>query len=210
MTTLYFDIETLPAEEKLRPFLERLHKEKCVKDSERGTKLTPELFDTFYRMTAVNGAYGRVYCIGVIKERDGVEIGRTLLCDEEPELLRKFWGICRDVNCYVGHGIRFFDLKFLIQRSIIHKIPFPSISLKRYSDFPVFDTMDQWMCYEGTISLHELAHALSIPSPKEGGIDGSQVYDFFLAGKTQDIHDYCLRDVDTVRAIYQCLKRASS
>lgn len=206
MTILYFDVETLPARDEKIAFLRRLHEEKLAKEADKAIKNTPADFDTYFRSTALSGAHGQVFCTSMIKERDGVEIGRTTLCgEEEKELLKKFWGICRDVNLYVGHNIRSFDLRFLIQRSIINNISYPSISLKRYSDYPVFDTQDQWMMYEGFISLHELAHALDIPSPKDGGIDGSQVYDFYLAGKHQEIQDYCMRDVDTVRAVYKRL-----
>lgn len=207
MTHLYFDIETIPAPDERLPFLKRLHVEKLAKDKELGTTATSPDFDIFYRKTALNAAYGRVFCISMIKEKDGMEIGKTTLCEDEKEILRKFWGICRDVNCFVGHGIRFFDIKFLMQRSIILGIPHTAIPLKKFSDYPVYDIMDQWMSYDGTISLHELAHALSIPSPKEGGIDGSQVYDFFLANKHQEICDYCMRDVETVKSVHQVLRK---
>ena len=40
-------------------------------------------------------------------------------------------------------------------------------------------------------------------SPKSGGVDGSQVYDFYLAGRLQEINAYCLRDVRVTRAIYR-------
>jgi predicted PolB exonuclease-like 3'-5' exonuclease len=47
-----------------------------------------------------------------------------------------------------------------------------------------------------------LAVALGIPSPKDG-IDGSQVAEFFLNGKVNDILEYCKRDVLTTRSVYQ-------
>jgi predicted PolB exonuclease-like 3'-5' exonuclease len=37
----------------------------------------------------------------------------------------------------------------------------------------------------------------------EGGIDGSQVFDFYKAGKLSGIADYCKRDVETTRAVYK-------
>lgn len=206
MTILYFDIETIPAAEKDIPFLRSIHEAKLAKDLEHAsTRPTPEDFDDFYRQTSLNAAYGRVLCIGICKETDGVEMGKTVLSGNEKEMLTKFWGVCRDVQLYVGHGIRFFDLKYLTQRSIINSVPYKEVPLKKFADFPIYDTMDQWMRYEGTISLHELSHCLDIPSPKDGGIDGSQVYDFYLANKQQEIYDYCLRDVETVKAVYKRL-----
>ncbi|KKR48516.1 MAG: hypothetical protein UT84_C0037G0008, partial [Candidatus Curtissbacteria bacterium GW2011_GWA1_40_16] len=33
--------------------------------------------------------------------------------------------------------------------------------------------------------------------------DGSQVYDYFLKGKYNDIYEYCRRDVELSRKIYK-------
>jgi DNA polymerase elongation subunit (family B) len=203
MTILYFDIETIPAAEDKIPLLQRLHSEKLDKEASFGLSQTPEDFDTYHRRTALSGAYGQVFCISLIKEKDGLVMLQKTLQGNEKAILESFWELVRDVNLFVGHGIRFFDLKFLMQRSIIHKIPFSTVNLAKFRDNPVFDTMDQWMSYEGTISLHELALALELPSPKDGGIDGAQVYDFYLAGKYEDICSYCMRDVETVKAIHQ-------
>ena len=52
------------------------------------------------------------------------------------------------------------------------------------------------------ISLDVLTRALGIESPK-GEITGAKVYDFYLAGKVQEIYDYCLRDVQATREIYK-------
>lgn len=203
MTNLFFDIETIPAPEDKKPLLERIHSEKIAKEDELGITSTSRDFDVYYRRTALNGAYGQVFCISYIKERDGEIVAQNTLKGPEPAMLREFWELARDVNCFVGHGIRFFDLKFLMQRSIIHGIPCKTINLAKFRDNPVFDTMEQWMNYDGSISLHELALALGIPSPKDQGIDGSQVYDFFLAGKHEDICLYCMRDVETVRQVFR-------
>jgi len=51
-------------------------------------------------------------------------------------------------------------------------------------------------------SLHTLALALGIASPKEDGICGSQVYDAWLEGRDLQIADYCLGDVECVREIF--------
>jgi predicted PolB exonuclease-like 3'-5' exonuclease len=41
-----------------------------------------------------------------------------------------------------------------------------------------------------------------LKSSKEGGINGSHVYDFFLEGRHEEIADYCMRDVELVRDVY--------
>ena len=58
--------------------------------------------------------------------------------------------------------------------------------------------MDKW----SNKGLEHLALAMGIPTPKEG-IDGSQVNEFFKKGKTKEICEYCVRDVETVREIYK-------
>lgn len=207
MTTLFFDIETIPAHENQIPLLKRLHEEKLAKEKEYGGTNTPEDFEQFYRRTALNGAFGQLFCISMIKQNGSDVVLNTTLQANESAMLTTFWEQVRDVHLFVGHGIRFFDLKFLMQRSIVHKIPYRTVNLAKFRDNPVFDTMDQWMMYDGTISLHELSLALGIPSPKEHGIDGAQVYDFYLAQKYKDICDYCMRDVETVKAIYERLAK---
>jgi predicted PolB exonuclease-like 3'-5' exonuclease len=53
------------------------------------------------------------------------------------------------------------------------------------------------------VSLHKLSLCLGCVSPKEKGIDGSKVYDYFLAGKGDEIAEYCKRDVDATREVYK-------
>ena len=53
------------------------------------------------------------------------------------------------------------------------------------------------------IGLEKLALALGVPSPKDEGIDGSQVAQFFADGKVNDILEYCKRDVQTTRDVYR-------
>src|SRR4051812_22869456 len=113
MTTLFFDIETIPADENQIPLLKRLHEEKLAKEKEFGGTNTHEDFDIFYRRTALNGAYGRLFCISMIKQDGVTTTMQTTLQGDEAAMLKTFWESVRDVHLFVGHGIRFFDLKFI-------------------------------------------------------------------------------------------------
>ena len=63
--------------------------------------------------------------------------------------------------------------------------------------------MREWEKWSNSyIALDALAKILQLSSSKDGGIDGSQVFDFFLAGKYKEIYEYCKRDVELVRQVY--------
>ena len=112
----------------------------------------------------------------------------------------------RDVDLFVGFNVLDFDLKFILQRSVVNRVaPSRSISFRRFQQEPVYDVMREWEGWStrDSISLDTLSRALGMESPKSGGVDGSQVYDFYLAGRLQEIYDYCLRDVRVTRAIYR-------
>ena len=51
------------------------------------------------------------------------------------------------------------------------------------------------------IGLDMLAKALGFESPKTE-LDGSKVYDYHQAGRDREIYDYCMRDVEVTRSIY--------
>jgi predicted PolB exonuclease-like 3'-5' exonuclease len=105
----------------------------------------------------------------------------------------------------VGHNLFDFDLPFIYKRSVIHCVrPTVELPFIRYRSQPIFDTMHQWNKWSPRkyISLDRLAKVLDMESSKGQGIDGSRVYDKFCAGCHQEIADYCMRDVEIVRAIY--------
>jgi predicted PolB exonuclease-like 3'-5' exonuclease len=63
---------------------------------------------------------------------------------------------------------------------------------------------ERWS-FGSKVSLDRLAQVLNLPSSKEQGITGARVYELYLAGEYQAIHDYCLRDVALTRRIYKRL-----
>lgn len=106
---------------------------------------------------------------------------------------------------FIGHYIGKFDLKFLWQRAVIlgikppFKLPFYGRHGKDY-----YCTMEAWAGYRETISQDNLCKALGIEGKPEG-IDGSKVWDFYKAGKIEDIEAYNRDDVEKVRMIYNRL-----
>jgi hypothetical protein len=209
MKTLFLDIETLPADEASRDALAYLYERKQEKSRKKaGTKegaampgtADAEDFEQFLLRTSFDGAFGRILCIGYAVDDGPVDA----LTGDECDILVRFWDLARSASRYVGHNVMDFDLRFIYQRSIVCGVrPSVNLSFARYRSDPIYDTMKEWVKWSSTsVGLEHLALALGIPTPKEG-IDGSQVFDFYKAGKLDEIADYCKRDVETTRAVYK-------
>lgn len=196
---LFLDIETLPAHEDSHEVLKFIFEKKKYKE-----KID---FEQFLLGTSFDGSFGRILCVGYAENDE-----QTKVLDgsqNESEMLQCFWDIAKDKNLFVGHNVIDFDMKFIFQRSIILGIKPPknhrSMSFARYRNDPMYDTMWEWSKWSSNkVGLEQLAMSMGIPTPKKG-IDGSQVYDFYKAGKIQEILDYCKRDVETTRLIYKKL-----
>lgn len=208
MIKLFLDIETLPGDETLRERIEaevqpprNISRPERIKQWEEEEKLLD--VEKKYRGTSLKGHLGRILCIGYIKEIDGSS-SEDVITGDEPGILKKFWDIARDVDLFVGFNILEFDLKFIMQRSIICGVkPSLEVSFARYRKDQVYDVMEEWgMWGRDYISLDELCKSLGVESPKSD-LDGSKVYDYYLAGRQQEIYDYCLKDVRATRELYR-------
>lgn len=193
---LFFDLETIPASDNFR---------KAAIESEKSkwrNKDITEDEEALYRASALSGNFGRIFCIGYALDDKPAQI----IKGEEGDILSRWWEIAASATKFVGHNIINFDIPFLYKRSIIHKCsPTQLLPIKNFETENIYDTDKQWnrWLYQSSIKLHHLAIALGLPSSKEDGIDGSQVYDFYLKSKYQEIYDYCKRDVELTRKIYK-------
>ena len=198
---IYLDVETLPPEKD----------DPLVKECAARASCEEE-----FRKLALDGAYGRLLCVGlVVEEGDRITqrgvIGRSRSTREfhldESRTLRAFWKLVKDFNprrdLLVGFNLLDFDLPFICTRSVIKQIrPSFDVCFARFRSRPVFDVMWEFCRWRHRIKLDELAKILGLESSKQHGVDGGSVYDLFLAGRHQEIADYCLRDVELVRKIY--------
>ena len=199
---LFLDIETLPAPGDKMELIKSFWEESRKRYDTKETKGIND-FDTYFRNTSFQGEFGRILCVGYAIDDKPTEI----LSGDEKMILQKFWVIAKDADLFIGHNIMDFDLRFIYKRSIINKVrPSKELSFARYRNNPIYDTMCEWEKWgaRGT-SLHKLSIVLGVESPKEEGIDGSKVYDYFLAGKTEEILKYCKRDVEATRAVYNTM-----
>ena len=199
---LFLDIETLPAPGDKIETLKMFHKEAREKSKLRGsTKKTGSDFDTYFRNTSFQGEFGRIFCIGYAIDNEETKA----FSGEETKILKDFWEVARNADQFIGHNVMDFDLRFIYKRSVILGVkPTKDLSFARYRNYPIFDTMREWEKWGAQgVSLHRLCVALGLSSPKEEGIDGSKVYDYYIAGKRDEIVKYCKRDVEATREVYK-------
>jgi hypothetical protein len=202
VTKVFLDAETLPPDES-----------DPLQGCESGSGTDEE-----FRQLALKPEFGRILCIGVIVERDGEIVTRGVLGRDratgrfhldEARILRAFWKLVRDFDdrrdLLVGFNLLDFDLHFICTRSVIRRVrPSIDVCFARYRSRPVYDVMWEFCHWRHRISLDDLAKILGLQSSKNG-ISGDSVYDFFLAGRHEEIADYCMRDVELTRAAYRRL-----
>ncbi len=216
------DIETLPSEcEVMRAAVAaeitppgNMSKADTIAAWEAEKK--PALVDQAMRKTSFDGTYGRILCIGWAVDDGEPE---AFIGDEDNvlfgffERLREALSVTnhgRQVDAdpvFVGHNLSGFDLRFIWQRAVLHKIRPPHAILNACKAKPwdkcIADTMLMWNPdRERRISLDKLCKALGVETSK-GDMDGSKVYDEYKAGNLDKISAYCKADVAATRECYR-------
>lgn len=213
---VYFDIETIPAQNEMITdyVVKALSPPGNYKKQEAIDGWIIENKDKAIGKTSLDGTFGQVVCI-CAAINDG-EVKRFYSHDwqtSEKKIIEEFYKFVLDhyqahkdrLPTFIGHNIINFDLRFIFQRSIILGIkplgciPFDS---KPYGNTHIYDTMTQWAGYRGYQSLDDVCIALGLPL-KPDDIDGSKVWEFVKNGQIDRVVDYCVDDVEKVRAIYK-------
>ncbi len=199
---LFFDIETIPAKDENKEAAVKITLHKITQRNPK-TKITGKLKDFAFRQSAISGDFGRIFCIGYAINDQDIEI----INGTEQEILKEWWEVANQADLFIGHNIMDFDLRFIFKRSIVNNIKpaakHLNLSFARYRNFPIFDTMREWEKWSSSyVSLDSLAKILDLPSSKDD-IDGSQVYDYYLKGKYEEIYTYCKKDVILTREVYK-------
>ncbi len=178
-----------------------------------------------YQLGSLNATSGRVLSIAVqvagipgVETADMRPIERVFGIDEEgneqdeKSLLLDFLAFMKDFNLetdeLVGHNLVSFDLPYIFQRCLVHRIPVqPFVTNGQLCVRQIFDTMQHWWLGNrgGRVSLDDLAWALGLESSKTTEVEGSKVFDLYQAGKLQQIREYNLNDVRLTRKIYERL-----
>jgi hypothetical protein len=218
---IFLDIETIPTQndkliqeirDSIKPPANYSKPETIKKWMEENLEAE---FDKKYRLTALDGLHGEIISIAwAFDDEEPQGIYRDSI--GEDELLARFYNslsFVRDkrgnravINKWVGHYITGFDLRFIWQRSVI-KCVRPSVNIPYNAkpwDNNVFDTKIAWTgasSYSGAGSLDALCKAFDLDG--KGDIDGSKVYDNWLAGNHAEIFEYNKDDVRKCRELYK-------
>ncbi|MDP2585841.1 MAG: ribonuclease H-like domain-containing protein [Candidatus Levybacteria bacterium] len=196
MNKLFFDIETIPSAEE--------HKDMHVGIIKKLDSKKGKTAEEIHEKTSLEGTFGRICCIGIIKEGPTGIIQKDVFFGTEKEILTQFWKAAADVQQFIGHNIWNFDLPFIYKRSIINSVrPRRDINFARYRNLPIYDTQQEWELwgYQKAQKLDTLAKVLGLPTSKDE-MDGSMVWKYHKKGKIADICNYCMKDVELTRQVY--------
>ena len=216
MNKLVFDIETIP-DTKTGRILYQLENKSEKEVAEIMVKKRQE--KTASASTFLPHHLQRVVAISaVLHTRDYFRIGSFgNLESNEADLIEAFFK-CLDkyqpiLVSWNGSG---FDLPVLHYRALLHSVSSPSYwnigdngdasfrwnnYLSRYH-YRHSDLMDILAGYQGRSNAPLTEIALMLGLPGKLGMDGSQVWDYFLQGKLEAIRNYCETDVLNTYLIY--------
>ena len=219
----YIDIETIPkqGEKEAKEIISSsvkapaaMKKQETIDEWHAGVGkyagVKDKAIEDAYRSTSFDGAQGQI-CSIAMAVSDGEIWSKSDKGITERELLIEFTDHIKNESkasrhpFFVGHYISGFDLRFLYQRLVINGVnPMLEIPFSGRHDQQYFDTMVAWCGYKERISQDNLCKALGIKG-KPDGIDGSKVWDFYKAGKIDEIEEYNRDDIDKVRQIHKRL-----
>lgn len=170
-------------------------------------------FDDWHLKTSFDGGLGQVCCIGfaIDDEHAQTYTVNTNATADERSALEGFFSHLTDAHSitdrpvFIGHNSNGFDIPFIWKRCIVLGVKppvwFPR-DPKPWGD-STFDTMLAWNGPGARAggSMERICKILGIPGKQ--GMDGSQVWPMFQAGRIAEISAYCAADVERTRAMFK-------
>lgn len=226
---IYFDVETVPSQasdardlvkQTIKPPTTLKKAESIAAWWENDSAAAIE--DT-YRNQSFDASAGELISISWADD-DMPEPSTVIRTKDESEMLmiRRFYGqldahfkmhairdaqgreMWEDSPYFIAHNAQ-FDLGFLWRRSIINRVKpmfkLPGPNARDGKDYGC--TMRLWSGWKASISLDRLCKALKVATPKSD-LDGSKVFDAWLAGEIERIATYNRADVIATR---ECWRR---
>lgn len=222
MAIIYIDIETLPTQNPvlIQSFKDNIKAPGNYSKQESIDKWLEENRDSeadkLHRKTSFDGLHGEIFSIAWALDDGAIQVVYRGDNETEEFLLRSFFAQISDItdthgnraviSKWVGHYITGFDLRYIWQRCVVNQAC-PAVAIpydaKPWDD-KVFDTKVAWTGsgqYSGAGSLDALSKAFGLDG--KGDIDGSKVYDYWLAGRFDEIAKYNKEDVVKTRELYK-------
>jgi len=214
MPKIIFDVETVGQDFETLDHASQEYFMKLAKSEEEKALVKDSM--SFYPVTAQIVAIGMLEVEsdkGVVFFQDKGEKPRKFtegkieyIPGDEKAILENFWLQMKKYTTFVTYNGRVFDCPFIMLRSAILKIkPSKNIMPYRYGNAVHVDLQDQLTFYSAMnrkFSLHVWCKAFSIKSPKEDGMTGLQVKDYFKQGKYAEIARYCAGDLYATKELY--------
>ncbi|MCB1717543.1 MAG: hypothetical protein KDK05_20660 [Candidatus Competibacteraceae bacterium] len=180
----------------------------------------PALIEQKYRKACFDAITGEIVCIAWAVDGDPVDCLGCRRGETESQLLATFFDTLqtqidvatrnathsRPVIQFIGHNIINFDLPYIWRRAKLLGVklpgywPRPSVAPWRLE---AFDTMLEWAGNRGTVSLDSLCQAFGVKG--KDGMSGDQVYDYWQAGRYDEIESYCRDDVMRVIQLHELM-----
>jgi predicted PolB exonuclease-like 3'-5' exonuclease len=213
---IYLDIETIPTGDKptadiLKP-PGQMKLADTIKKWYADTEARAEDLDDVYRKRALSMTESRILCIAFAIE-DNPVVGVT--GETEKDVLVAFMNALLEHDSHIfdrtfrliAHNGRQFDFPILYLRAVKYKIgQLPRLFHVANPYESYVDTMVKFgFTARGTMTSLKSACAFFGIQAKKDDIDGSQVYDYYLDGKTKEVVEYCKSDVEAVRNLYKAL-----
>lgn len=232
MAKVIFDIETIgedfeKMDEKTREVLEK----KAIKivGNSKDKKAIKEQLAAEIEKFGLSPLTGEIVSIGMLDSEtkkgavyfqapdkaieDFEEDGIKYKAMTEKEIIKGFWEVARHADEFVSFNGRPFDVPYILTRGAIHEVrPTKNLMANRYLNLQKFgakhiDLLDQLTFY-GSVwnnkgSLHMWTRAFGIKSPKEEGVDGSDVAKLFKDKKYLEIAQYNARDLYSTRDLFE-------
>jgi predicted PolB exonuclease-like 3'-5' exonuclease len=218
---IFIDIETVRAAKELQkdtPLYEAWeYKSRYNNELERKSGEPVTIEDYFKEKAALYAPFAKVVTIVVGRIKDEqlsvkrYNVTRATKWDEKV-MLEEFNNDMKKVleknpnAVFVGWANFGFDQPFLNKRMIVNGIqPIMLLDTNHLKpwDIPGIDLKEQW---KGSAfypdSLIAVAVALGLASPKSK-MDGSEVGEYYYAGKIDEIVEYCVADVLTTANVYR-------
>jgi uncharacterized protein YprB with RNaseH-like and TPR domain len=141
-------------------------------------------------------------------EEDGIKFRQM----SEVQMLNEFWRIADSYDEFISFNGRGFDVPYLMVRSALKGIkPSKDLMSNRYLNSQKYnakhiDLYDQLSFYgssRGPGGLHMYCRAFNISSPKNDGIDGSEVGKYYKDEKYEEIARYNASDIVATNKLYK-------